>query len=96
MSDSLYEPGTKIRLSVTFTVSGAETDPTTTSLKVRDPAGATTIYAYPADIAKDAAGRFHMDLTPTAVGRYFYKWIATGTVVATREKSFRVARQVIP
>ncbi len=96
MSDSLYEPGTQVRLSNIFSVAGTDTDPTTVQLKVKDPAGAVTTYDYPATVTKDSTGHFHRDITPTVIGRWFYKWIGTGAVIATVERSFRVRRQVIP
>jgi uncharacterized protein YfaS (alpha-2-macroglobulin family) len=97
MSDNLYDPGTRIRLSGVFEVAGVETDPTTITLKVRKPTGTTTTYAYPATITKDSTGRFHMDITPAGgeQGRWFYKFIGTGDAAAERERSFRVREQVI-
>ena len=97
MPDKLYDPGTCIRLSVVFEVEGVETDPTTVSLKVRKPSASTTTYTYPATITKDSVGRYHMDTTPAAgeQGRWFYKWIGTGTAAVEGERSFRVREQVI-
>ena len=97
MPDNLYEPGTKVRLSVVFSSAGAETDPTTVTLKVRTPAGVVTSYTWAgAQVTKDAVGRFHMDLSVTASGRYYYRWIGTGTVETSVEASFRVKDPVIP
>ncbi len=96
MSDSLYEPSTQVRLSSIFSVDGADTDPTTVQLKVRDPAGAVTTYDYPATVTKDSTGHFHHDVVPVTIGRWYYRWIGTGAVIASVERTFRVRRTVIP
>lgn len=96
MSSGLYDPGSKIRLSARFEVAGDLTDPTTVTLKVQDPAGAITTYTLSGGtVTKAATGRFYKDLTPTAPGRWYYKWIGTGTVESTTEESFQIRSQVI-
>lgn len=96
MSDALYEPGSKVRMSGAFTSLGVDTDPTTITLKVKDPTGVTTTYTYGVEaIVKDSTGHYHFDLIVTYVGRWFYKWSGTGTIAATNEETFRVRNQVI-
>lgn len=92
----LYDPGTEIRLSVRFERDGAETDPTSVSLKVRAPDGTVTTYSYPAQVQRSATGRYYLDVTPSAAGTWHYKWTATGAVAVQAEGSFRVREQVIP
>jgi hypothetical protein len=97
MPDNLYDPASKIRLSCRFTVAGVLTDPTTVTLKVKDPAGVVTTYTYSGgQITKDSTGNYHRDLTPSLAGRWYYRYIATGAVDATTEDSFRVRQVVIP
>ena len=45
---SSYINGDTIRLSATFTVDGAATDPTTVTLRVKAPSGTVAAYTYAA------------------------------------------------
>ncbi len=94
--NSLYDPGTEIRLSCRFEREGSLKDPTSVTCKVRAPDGQTTTYTYPNDIVRDDVGRYHLDLTPTYAGIWTVKWIAIGEVTATTEHTFRTRKQVIP
>jgi len=97
MPDNLYDPGSKIRLSVRFTVASVLTDPTGVSVKVKDPAGVVTTYTFGGgQVIKDSAGNYHRDITPATPGRWYYRYIGTGAVEATTEDSFRVRQVVIP
>lgn len=85
-----YSVGQLVRLSVAFTISGVATDPTTVTLKVKDPTGTETTYTYAAaQIVKDSTGNYHMDYTvPAHLGYYFYGYEGAGTVIASSESSF--------
>jgi hypothetical protein len=88
--------GTMITLAVTWrvpaTAAGTLTDPTTVVLKVRDPAGVTTTYTYPAaPIVKDAAGSYHADYVPAVAGTYVWRWEGVGVAHAAAEGVVRVA-----
>ena len=98
MTESLYDPGSKIRLRARFLAEGVLTDPTTVSLKVKDPAGAIITYSYPTGVTKESVGRYLKDIMQTMPGRWFYKYIAGpgGVLEATAEGSFRIREQVIP
>lgn len=97
MANGLYDPGSTIRLGANFRTQGAFADPTTVTLKVKDPAGTVTTYTYAgAAIIKDAVGRYHRDITPNTPGQWYYRFFATGTVEATIEETFRVRETVIP
>lgn len=67
-------------------------DPTTITLKVRDPNGIETPYVFGSSaIVKDSVGKYHFDLGPlTVAGRWFYRWIGAGSIVAAAEGSFAV------
>jgi len=74
-----YLAGEQVVLANTFTVAGVNTDPTTVSLAVTDPAGTTVTYTYAgATITKTAAGIYTKTLTPTAAGTWVYVWTGTG------------------
>jgi hypothetical protein len=88
-----YDIGDVARLSNTFTTqaTGAAVDPTTVDLKVQAPDGSTTSYSFAgATITKDSVGNYHVDIAPTLVGTYRYRWTSTGTGAASEEGSFAV------
>lgn len=95
MANGLYDPGSTIRLGANFRTQGALADPTTVTLKVKDPSGVVSTFTHPADLTKDAVGRYHKDITPTAPGQWYYRYFATGAVEATIEETFRVRETVI-
>jgi hypothetical protein len=71
--------GEQVVLTHTFTVAGANTDPTTISLAVTTPAGVTTTYTYAAaEITRTAAGIYTKTITTTAAGTWMYVWTGTG------------------
>lgn len=68
------------RLSTTFYVGTTPTDPSTdVALVVRDPAGTSTTYDYPAPgtIVRDSAGVYHQDILLSLAGIYSWKWTGT-------------------
>ncbi len=64
-------------------------DPTTVTLKVKDPAGTITTYAS-SDLTKAATGRWYYDLTMSTAGRWFYRYDGAGAVVAAEEGSLMI------
>jgi len=83
---NVYNKGDAVRLSATFTVGGAATDPTTVTLKVRDPSGNVATYTYAlAEITKDATGQYHKDVSIDETGRWEYRWVGTGAVATAQE-----------
>lgn len=81
-----YETGQVVTLSTTVMVDGVLTDPTSITLTTLDPDG--TESNYPA--TKDAVGEYHVDLTPTLVGHYAWRWVSTGTAAGADEGEFDV------
>ena len=74
---------TKARFS---DATGALADPTTITLKVRDPSGTETSYTYAgATVSKEATGIYYKDVTINAQGRWVARWIGTGTVADAAE-----------
>lgn len=81
-----YEQGETVRITGTFSVSGVNTDPTTVTLKVQNPAGTETSYTYAAsEVTKSATGVYYKDVTLSTSGVWYYRWIGTGTVVSADE-----------
>ena len=70
---------------------GTAGDPTTVTLKVKDPTGTVTTYTYAgAQVVKDSTGNYHYDLTPAIAGKWYYEWVGTGAVPAQSESYFVV------
>lgn len=74
------------------TAAGVDTDPTTLTFTLQGPNGVETTYTYGTDVelVKSSAGDYYVDVTPTNGGRWFYRWLATGTAGGAREGSFVV------
>jgi hypothetical protein len=86
-----YSVGCEARLSATFTSSsGVVADPTTVTLKIKDPSKSAMTYT--SGWVKDSTGVYHFDLTLTKPGAWYYRWIGTGTVVAAAEGSLTVQK----
>lgn len=82
-----YATGTLVQMNATFTVSGADTDPSSVVGTVRDPAGVETTPT----ITRDAVGQYHMSFTTVLPGVHYYRFAGTGSVVVAAEDSFVVA-----
>jgi len=87
-----YDVGDKVRMSAAFTSSGAATDPTGLTFKIKVPAGTVTTYVYgtDAELVKDSTGNYHVDFTVAASGRHVYRFAGTGVVTAAGESNFEV------
>lgn len=86
-----YNIGNLVRLSSAFTTqAGAPVDPTTITVRIKDPTGHITVLTYPANISKDDTGAFHADFVPTMSGYHSYRWEGTGAATAAAETQFSV------
>ncbi len=93
MRTNEYDIGDEVRVSAAFqSLANVLTDPTTVTVKVKDPANAITSYVYGTDeeLVKDSTGMYHLDVTPDQSGTWYYRFASTGTVTAAEEKSFLV------
>lgn len=76
---------------MTFTnADGAPANPTTVTIKVKDPTGARTSITL--GIVNDGVGKYHYDLPLTKAGQWFYRFEGTGAVTAADEKFFTVQK----
>jgi hypothetical protein len=67
-------------LTNTFKVGTTPTDPSTVSLAVTDPLGATTTYTYAGGtVSKTTTGIYTKDVACSSAGEWSYKWTGTGT-----------------
>jgi len=92
-----YDVGDRIRLTAAFTSGGVAADPTTVTVRVKDPSGNTASYVYGTDleVVKDGTGNYHMDVTIDEAGIWGFRWASTGVVVTAEEKSFRIRPQAV-
>ena len=65
-------------------------DPTVTTLKVRDPSGATTSYASGTISSADGVGMFEHNVSTTGAGIYYYRWRGSGIAESAGEGQFNV------
>lgn len=84
-----FAAGQRVRLSVLFeTAAGVATDPTDVALEYWDPRGTKSTKTYAlAEVVKDSTGNYHYDVDVSVVGRWFYKYSGTGTLVAAGAKT---------
>lgn len=74
-------------------------DPDTVAAQVKDPAAAVTDHAYldsPGDIVRDAIGEYHLDVTPSVPGKWYFRFESTGVGQAANEHTFTVAESAFP
>lgn len=87
-----YEIGDEVTLTIRFrSRTKVPVDPTTVTLKVRDPDGEETEYVYEASaIERTSTGAYSFALEPTKSGVWSYRWKGSGNVKVAREKAFSV------
>ena len=80
MAINAYHIDQLVRVTATCTVAGVATDPTTLTLRVKDPTGATTTYTLVSSpaLVKDSTGVYHYDLAASIAGTWSYHWEGTG------------------
>ena len=87
MAGQLYDIGDQIALTGTFTnASGALADPTTAAVKIKIPSGTEASYSP----TKTSTGIYAHAVTTTESGRYYYRFVGTGAVIAAAESFFDV------
>ncbi len=88
---NIYDVGDKIRISCTFTSGGTPTDPTTVTVKVKEPGGTVTTGTLAlGQVVKDDIGDYHYDFTIDEAGRHWYRFEGAGALVASAETDFMV------
>lgn len=93
---NVYDKGDQVRLTGTFTVGGTATDPTTVTLKVKDPSGNVDTYTYAlSQIAKSSTGVYYKDLSLDEAGYWYYQWAGTGAVESVDEDYLVVRARMV-
>jgi len=83
-----YYIGNIVRLTAAFkNSSGAAANPTTVVLQIRKPDGENESNITPDNTA---VGSYQHDYTPASGGKYFYKFVGAGAVVAAEEGFFQI------
>jgi hypothetical protein len=86
-----YDVGDKVRLSITVRdYAAALADPTLTCT-ARKPDGTTTSLTP----VQSSTGNWYADVTVDQSGHWFYRWTATGAVVAAEEGQFYVRERKV-
>ena len=81
-----YYNGTTLNVTVNFAdADGVAVDPDTVTIKTMSPCGSQASYAYgtDAELTKLTTGSYNAELVPNEGGRWFFRWISTGTGTAT-------------
>lgn len=82
-----YNIGTAVQVSVTFSASSTNTDPTTVTLEITDPSGNTDTYST-TDLTNSAVGVYSKTVTPDEAGYWKYRFSGTGAVIAANSYKF--------
>ena len=81
-----YTKGEEVRLTGSFRVGGALTDPTVITLTVRDPVGAQTTPTP----TKSGTGAYYADLVVVTEGLYHYRFEGTAPALGAAEGKLEV------
>ena len=90
-----YYIGDLIRISAVFTnESDVEADPSTVTVKYKDPSSveSSKVYGVDGEVIKDSTGNYHIDIDMDEGGFWYYRWEGTGAVVAAEEASLEVEK----
>src|SRR5687768_16221148 len=94
MAPGKHYIGSPIAFAANFSSAAAtDVDPDTVTFWTCDPLGSQTSYVYGTDdeIVKDSGGDYTATIIPDSPGRWFFKWITTGTnLVVVSEGDFLV------
>ena len=92
-----YIVGDLVRVSATFIVAGALTDPTIVRCKYKNPAGTTTTWVYLTDnqVVKDGTGQFRADIDVSSAGTWNFRWEGTGVAQGAAQGSFEVTAATV-
>lgn len=83
-----YFKGKLVRITMTFTVGGALTDPGTVTLKVLTPGGVLSTYT--SEIVHDSTGVYHYDVVGSEVGYWNYRCEGTSPAAGVGENYFEI------
>jgi hypothetical protein len=99
---NVYISGSLVRTTATFVnISGANTDPTTITLKIKQDAGSVTTLTYAgAQVSKSSTGVYYYDIDTTGWtgsnnSLYTLEWVGTGSCQAINVDAFEVQKAAL-
>jgi len=90
-----YDIGDGRRFTATYTdIDGAAADPTTVTVRIREPDGTVTAYVYgtDAEVVKSTTGVYYVDWTFNQTGRHQVRWEGAGDVTTAQQTEVYVRR----
>ena len=91
-----YVEGSQVTITGTYSIGGTVTDPTTVTVKYRNPSGATTeVGGTAASVTNPSTGVYKYDIAANIPGAWTYQFKGEGTVVALSENFFIVDPKVL-
>lgn len=94
----VYQLGTAVTITETFSVLGTPTNPTTVTYTVVDPLGVSTDYVFGVapEVSNPSAGVYVLDLPATTEpGQWLYQVVGTGAVEAVGQGEFTVLQSSV-
>jgi hypothetical protein len=91
---TLIHVGDLVRISGVVETSDTAVDPTVVKFSYKAPSAAAVTYTYNSDLqlVKDSTGHYHVDVSVTEPGQWYYKFWSTGTGQGAFEDGFVVER----
>lgn len=94
---ALHDIGDNVRIKGTLVDANTVTvDPSTVTVKIKEPNNTITTYTYPDTVFKLATGVYYVDFTPDQAGTHRVRFASTGTGQAAEEISFGVESSDFP
>ncbi len=93
MATQLQVPfGSLVRISAVFSSLGANVDPDSVIVQVKDPKGDVSTFTFGTDasVKRDDLGQYHFDVDCAMEGQYYYRFHSTGQGQASEEGKFYV------
>jgi len=83
---AVYDKGDLVCLTATFTLASVLTDPTTVTLKVKDPSGNVDTYTLAlSQVNNSSTGVYFKNISLDEAGYWYYQWAGTGAVESVEE-----------
>lgn len=87
-----YLQGSQVNVAGVFKINGTLNDPTTVTVKYRDPDGNTTTNSSPNN---PSTGNYNIDIIVNIPGQWTYQFNGVGAVIANGENFFIVDPKVL-
>lgn len=90
-----YDIGDIARINMRFMRLGSLTNPTTVTVKIKDPAATTVTYSYAgAEVSKTSTGLYYLEVPVDQAGVWTYR-ITTTTPTSAQQGTFLVVPKLI-